>query len=1047
MQRPVLLLTLLFLPLLAQSQRPELVVPTQQVEAIYALAASSDGAYFLTTYLNNVVRLWDAQGRLLRQYNSPPNAAENYWGIDLFFLPGEQAFALVTSRQVLFWKLNGELERTIDNPSADFSSAAVSADGRWLFTGNRDGALLKWDIEAGSWQEQLRFNTAVTAVSCSPAASHILIGTEGGEAILYDFVSGAQLLDLSADFFSVQAAAFSADGLYLAIGGAFQDFGDSDLEYPYGMASVYNTQGQAVSSFKDGMEINDVAIAPDGSYYSATIQMGASATPGALVQASTNAVYEIGDILASTFSPDGQAVFTAVKDADLLESWNMKGEKQTSRSPHRISGTHVCASPDGRYLAFYSQDFSHGFSWTDYENTPFSHLFQLWDLWDNRAMACVGQRGIDSLYFAPDGASVFTKLAGEKAEYQQWGLDGKLLQTAINTPPPGIASRELPEKNGKGPFLLSGGSDGIRIQDAGMAEIARIITFDSINWAVTTPSGLFDASQGAMGLLHYTVGLQAVEIEQLKERYYEPGLLPKLLGWATEPLRDVRGFQEVRLYPKMKAWITSDVLYAELEALSGGIGKVSFCINGKEVLADANPGRKNKLQIPLSRYEKYYHPGIGNQLSLRAYNAEGWLKSTPLTFAYRPGGVRQRGSETESAPAFSFVNAKDAELYFICVGTSNYAGDKLNLKYPDKDATDMAQALQDAGQALFGAGRVHGQLFTSAAENSAFLSSKANIQQAIQELARQAQTRDVAVLYFSGHGVTYGSDENAQFYYLSKDIASDNLSDPEIRRNYAISTNELTQWLNDAVALKQVLIIDACNSGKVVESLLSGEKALNSSQARAFDRMQDRTGTFVLSGSAADKVSYEASRYGQGLLTFSLLQGMSGLALREGQYVDVMTLFQYARDKVPELARSIGGIQTPMMAFPGGGQSFDIGIVNEQVHIPATREKPVFVRNVFQEETSFDDVLNVGGFLQAQLQDITARGTQASLIYVDVPEYQDAYSIKGRYGLEGSRVLLQAKLFQGKKVLGDIQAEGKKEQLEALVEDILQQAFSILQRQ
>ncbi|MCB0552402.1 MAG: hypothetical protein KDD02_02535, partial [Phaeodactylibacter sp.] len=69
---------------------------------------------------------------------------------------------------------------------------------------------------------------------------------------------------------------------------------------------------------------------------------------------------------------------------------------------------------------------------------------------------------------------------------------------------------------------------------------------------------------------------------------------------------------------------------------------------------------------------------------------------------------------------------------------------------------------------------------------------------------------------------------------------------------------------------------------------------------RALDRMKDRTGMFVLAGSAADKVSYEASQYGQGLLTYSILQGMSGFKLREDKYVDVALLFEYARDEVPK---------------------------------------------------------------------------------------------------------------------------------------------------
>jgi len=77
------------------------------------------------------------------------------------------------------------------------------------------------------------------------------------------------------------------------------------------------------------------------------------------------------------------------------------------------------------------------------------------------------------------------------------------------------------------------------------------------------------------------------------------------------------------------------------------------------------------------------------------------------------------------------------------------------------------------------------------------------------------------------------------------------------------------------------MILDACASGRVVEDLLA-ERNVSPEQIRALDRMKDRTGMFVLAGSAADKVTYEAGQFGQGLLTYSLLLGMRGAVLKSG---------------------------------------------------------------------------------------------------------------------------------------------------------------------
>ena len=38
------------------------------------------------------------------------------------------------------------------------------------------------------------------------------------------------------------------------------------------------------------------------------------------------------------------------------------------------------------------------------------------------------------------------------------------------------------------------------------------------------------------------VAAQAAELRQLKDRYYEPGLLAKILGQSKKPLRPVKPF-------------------------------------------------------------------------------------------------------------------------------------------------------------------------------------------------------------------------------------------------------------------------------------------------------------------------------------------------------------------------------------------------------------------------------------------------------------------------------------------------------------------------
>lgn len=596
-------------------------------------------------------------------------------------------------------------------------------------------------------------------------------------------------------------------------------------------------------------------------------------------------------------------------------------------------------------------------------------------------------------------------------------------------------------------YLISCSSDNtVRIWDVEkQVEVARIIILNQYNWAITTPSGLFDASPGAMEMMYFLSGEEVLELEQLKERYYEPGLISKVLGLARGELRKVDQFQDLPLYPKISAQIQNGQLNIQLEERNGGIGKLSLLVNGGEVPGpeDLNPLRKKTLSIDLKTFNQRFD--TLNTIVLRAYNAQGWLKSPPFKLTYAHSG--SKGSSSGSSTQ-SLGDAKP-HLYALVVGTADYSGNKLDLQYADQDAASMAAALHAAGKELYGKD-VHIRLFTTGsnlAEGASGgvpneMSNKANIKAAFEAFAKpdQAQRTDVLVVYFSGHGITYGEAEKAQFYYLTKDIASDDLSDPEVRRNFTISSEELTEWIKNINAQKRVLILDACNSGKIVESLASiGSKDLNPSQIRAFDRMKDRTGMFILTGSAGDMVSYEASQYGQGLLTYSLLEGMSGVALAEGNLVDVMKLFQHCRDRVPLLAKSIQGIQTPVLSFPLDGGSIDIGEVNKNVKIPLAQLKPVFIRNVFQDEEAFEDVLGLGDALEQYFRQQNAKGAQSKLIYWDVKEYANAYSMKGRYTVRANDVEVRLRLFKGKTVIGEeFKINGKKDDLPGLVKLILQ---------
>jgi hypothetical protein len=343
---------------------------------------------------------------------------------------------------------------------------------------------------------------------------------------------------------------------------------------------------------------------------------------------------------------------------------------------------------------------------------------------------------------------------------------------------------------------------------------------------------------------------------------------------------------------------------------------------------------------------------------------------------------------------------------------------------------------------LFGPDHVRLTLLTTDRDSAAEQPTRDNLVRAL-EAAQKARPTDVLLVYLAGHGVNHGGPDG-DFYFLTRDAQGANLTDPEVRRQAALSSGELTELVKRIPAQKQVLILDTCASGRAVEKLTE-KRDVPSSQVRALQRVKDRTGLFVLAGCAENAVSYEATRYAQGVLTYSLLLAMRGARLRDGQFVDVAELFGFAADKVPELARDIGGIQRPVIASPKGA-SFDIGQVTaeDQARIPFQRVRPLVLRASFQEEEQFDDVLGLGRLVDERLRGVSARGREAPWVFVDSREFPQAHRLAGRYRIDGEQVTLAVNVFLGPRRVGRFSVTESKSRGREMAKKVVAEAEKLL---
>jgi len=190
-------------------------------------------------------------------------------------------------------------------------------------------------------------------------------------------------------------------------------------------------------------------------------------------------------------------------------------------------------------------------------------------------------------------------------------------------------------------------------------------------------------------------------------------------------------------------------------------------------------------------------------------------------------------------------------------------------------------------------------------------------------------------------------------------------------------------------------------------------RATSGDAIRAMERAKDRTGSYILMGSAADAVSYEASQYGHGLLTYALLKGMKGPALNNDEFVDISKLFHFAREEVEHLARYVGGIQKPIIFAPND-DSFEVGQLNleDRQKIALTTPKPIILRPLFFDAQADDDTLGLMKNLRALLRDesfVSGPGA-GTLMFVDDDDFPGGIRPTGKYLVEDDRVVVTIRL-------------------------------------
>ncbi|MFH0895610.1 MAG: caspase family protein [Bacteroidota bacterium] len=1067
---------------------------TAHKRAVQSLAFSPDGKILASGSVDSTLALWDvASGSFMKSLKGHEGAVTCV----VFNKTGSHVASASSDKTVRIWDVNGgKTRQTLKGHTDWVQSVAFSPDGRQIVTSSADKSIRLWEAESGNQLKIINGHSAnVVSVCFSPDGKKLASAGYDKTLRIWDIAEGKELMALQEGNMNFEKVLFSPDGKRITSG----QFGT--------ITSWNSTSGKKEMAFTGHVKpVENLAYSPDGKFLVTGVDSTVKVWELSYAKEISSFNAGVGRIAALTFSPDGKqlAVSGVSTKVQLFNTANYQREKILSG--HTLSVTALAYSPDGKTLAMAGWDKTlrlanpakgkskalkgHAKALTavafssdgkmvatgSYDNTII-----LWSAKGKVQKVLKGHTGlIYCIAFSPNNKYMATGSADSTVRIWDpatgnlvktisaskeiirgcaFSKDGNILATGgfdktvkLWSIPSGDNIRNLTGHTAgitalvaspSGKFFATAGLEGCvklwNLED--MILTASLVSIDQSDFAVITPTGVFDASPGAMKMMHYVSGKEIIEFNQIKERYYEPELLPKILGFNIEKIRKADDIANVRMNPVVSV-TQRNTEKAEfdisLQNNGGGIGKVEVLVNGKEISDDARSAKMNpqsdeaKISIDLNNQPNII-PGQENTIEVKAYNTDG--------------SVSSRGAKASFVPAGAPAAKPLPRLFVLTVGISDYDGTKIDLKYSAKDAEDITTAFEIAGDKLFGKENVFIYKINTNQSDVNMLPSRQNIIRSFGEIAGKALPTDVFVVYLAGHGINWGG-QDGDFFYLTKEAASasaESYGDQKLRETAAISSAQLTDMIKKVPALKQVLMIDACASGRVVENLTSARGDVSSSSLRAMERMKDRTGMHIITGCAADAVSYEASKYGQGLLTYSLLEGIKGTALREGKYVDISTLFGKSQERVPVLASGIGGVQQPKVFSPGGAESFDVGLLDleDKAKIPLAKEKPMFSMSTFAEEESMDDIVGLEKSVDEAFIDMSSRGGTSSLVYIETKEFPDAFRIRGQYKMTGDIISAKVNVFKGKDKAGSFTVEGKKGELSKLAAEIAQKAGEI----